>query len=509
MADSKQDMNLGLDIKTTGLPSAPAQNQSHVSLNTAWSPATYKPTADSPASPALGIDKISASEIQLTKVEQAQASGESTQSELQSKIPTTPPDGGLKAWLQVLGAWCIYFNTWGMLFYPPISISDTSTSSASSNTLPGILSSFGAFQSYYNSSLLTTNTAFQISIIGSLQSFLTVFLGFIAGPIYDLGYATHLLYGGSFLVITGTVTQSLCKNLWQLLITQGVCIGVGAGCLSVLPVAIPSMWFSRRLPIANGIAATGSGVGGLVIPALFRAIQPDVGFRNAVLIIGLMNMTTLAVTLFVLATPKTVKARRAFIDKSAFTDVPYLCFLFACFMVFLGMYTPFTYVQSFSHDEHLANGKLGMYLLSILNGASIVGRIVPNFFSNRIGPMNMQIGATLVLAIAAFCLTAVNSLSSLLVVVIIYGFASGTFFAIQPTIYTRLVADKKYLGTRFGMAFSVMSFALLFGPPIAGALMRMSDYNAAWVWTGSVVSAGAGLIVVSRGFAHGWGPGKI
>ena len=26
-----------------------------------------------------------------------------------------PPDGGLTAWLQVLGAWMLFFNTWGIL----------------------------------------------------------------------------------------------------------------------------------------------------------------------------------------------------------------------------------------------------------------------------------------------------------------------------------------------------------------------------------------------------------
>jgi hypothetical protein len=26
-----------------------------------------------------------------------------------------PPDGGLKAWLQVLGSWMLFFNTWGIL----------------------------------------------------------------------------------------------------------------------------------------------------------------------------------------------------------------------------------------------------------------------------------------------------------------------------------------------------------------------------------------------------------
>lgn len=27
--------------------------------------------------------------------------------------PIPPPNGGLKAWMQVAGAFCLYFNTWG------------------------------------------------------------------------------------------------------------------------------------------------------------------------------------------------------------------------------------------------------------------------------------------------------------------------------------------------------------------------------------------------------------
>ena len=26
-----------------------------------------------------------------------------------------PPNGGLQAWLQVVGSWCLFFNTWGLL----------------------------------------------------------------------------------------------------------------------------------------------------------------------------------------------------------------------------------------------------------------------------------------------------------------------------------------------------------------------------------------------------------
>lgn len=32
-----------------------------------------------------------------------------------SNAPGPPPNGGLQAWLQVLGSWMLFFNTWGIL----------------------------------------------------------------------------------------------------------------------------------------------------------------------------------------------------------------------------------------------------------------------------------------------------------------------------------------------------------------------------------------------------------
>lgn len=88
------------------------------------------------------------------------------------------------------------------------------------------------------------------------------FLGFITGPIFDVGYFRHLILTGSILIVVGTVLQSLCTKYWQYMLTQGLLVGLGAGCLSIPTVAIPASWFTTKLPIANGIAASGSGLGG-------------------------------------------------------------------------------------------------------------------------------------------------------------------------------------------------------------------------------------------------------
>ncbi|KAK1689531.1 major facilitator superfamily transporter [Colletotrichum godetiae] len=402
--------------------------------------------------------------------------------EKSTTTPAGPPDGGLQAWLHILGSFFIYFNTWGLI------------------------SSFGAFQAYYQSDLLSDNTAFEISTIGSLQNFLMVFLGFIIGPIYDLGYSRYLLVVGSILVLIGLILQAFCQNLWQFLLCQGLIIGLGTGCLSTLGVALPSQWFSTRLALANGIAANGSGVGGLVLPAMFRAIQPKIGFRWTVLVFALIALVTLGVANLVIKTSKLKipLKRRPLVDKSVFHDLPFLLFLGACCLLFLGMYTPYVYVQTYALENHMASENVALYLLSMLNGASIVGRIIPNFFAPYIGIMNMIASAVFIMSIAAFCFAATNSQASLIAVTVVYGFFSGTFFGLQPTTFVKLTADKSYMGTRFGMAFTVMSVALLFGSPIAGALSRSHGYLSGWIWSGCCLAASGVTICIARGFAGGW-----
>lgn len=190
--------------------------------------------------------------------------------------------------------------------------------------------------------------------------------------------------------------------------------------------------------------------------------------------------------------------RRQLLDKTAFTDWPYVLFVAGCFSVFLGMYTPFVYVQSYALDNKIESTDLAENLLAILNSSSIFGRILPAFLAQSLGPMNTIISAAVLLATTSLCLISATSTPRLLVTVISQGFFTGSFFALQPTIFVRLTNDPRRIGTRFGMAFSVMSVALLFGPPVGGALRRSMGYTAAWVWAGLTVFVGGMLILCSR-----------
>jgi len=86
-------------------------------------------------------------------------------------------------------------------------------------------------------------------------------MGVLSGPLFDLGYFRPMLYAGNVLVVLGIMMLSLCKEYWQVFLSQGVCMGLGAGLLYLPSVALVGIWFERRRALAMGIVMSGIAVG--------------------------------------------------------------------------------------------------------------------------------------------------------------------------------------------------------------------------------------------------------
>lgn len=125
----------------------------------------------------------------------------------------------------------------------------------------GLTQSFGIFQTYYETELLRSYSASEISWIGSVQAFLLPFLGSCSGPLYDLGYAKALNILGSFLIVFGMVMTSLGSQYYEILLSQGITVGIGTSLLLVPSISLVAQYFSRKRILAIGISTTGSGIG--------------------------------------------------------------------------------------------------------------------------------------------------------------------------------------------------------------------------------------------------------
>ncbi len=86
-------------------------------------------------------------------------------------------------------------------------------------------------------------------------------MGVITGVLFDHGYLRSLLYTGSFLVVLGMVLTGLCSEYWQLLLSQGILVGVGTGCLFLPSVAVLPQYFEKKRGLATGIGSSGSAIG--------------------------------------------------------------------------------------------------------------------------------------------------------------------------------------------------------------------------------------------------------
>ena len=85
--------------------------------------------------------------------------------------------------------------------------------------------------------------------------------GIAAGPLYDYGYMKALVLAGSFLVVFGMMMTSICTKYWQIILAQGIIVGIGNGLLFVPSIALLPTYFTARRALAMGIAAAGSSIG--------------------------------------------------------------------------------------------------------------------------------------------------------------------------------------------------------------------------------------------------------
>lgn len=125
-----------------------------------------------------------------------------------------PPDGGITAWLQVLGSFLINLNNFGLA------------------------NSFGVFQTYDETTILRQHSSSAISCIGTLQVSLILIIGVISGPLFDQGYFYPILVASSLMLTFSLMMLSLSTQYYQVMLTWGVLGGICTGLLYIPSVAM-------------------------------------------------------------------------------------------------------------------------------------------------------------------------------------------------------------------------------------------------------------------------------
>jgi len=163
----------------------------------------------------------------------------------------------------------------------------------------------------------------------------------VVGPLFDAGHFVTMLSAGTFLQTFGFMMCSISTQYWQIMLSQGICIGLGSGFLFLPAIAVIPQYFRKRKSLVNGIAAIGASVGGVLYPLIFHQLQQRIGFGWATRALGFLALVTGAISVGLLRLRFKPKERRVMLQLSAFKEPQYSVFCLACFLGFVGFYNFF------------------------------------------------------------------------------------------------------------------------------------------------------------------------
>jgi len=239
--------------------------------------------------------------------------------DLVSADPGPPPDGGLKAWTQVLMGHLILFNGWGYL------------------------TSFGLFQSYYMTTLNASTSS--ISWIGSVQIFLVYFVGSFSGRALDAGYYHTVIILGSSLQILGVFATSASTKYWQLFLAQGICQGLGDGLTFCPSVSLVATYFSKNRALAMAFTASGAASGGIIFPLIARQLLPTIGFAWTVRVMGFVILFNSIIIVAIARVRLPPRRTGPLVEWAAFKEPSYTLFCVGMFLNLWAVYFAYFYVR--------------------------------------------------------------------------------------------------------------------------------------------------------------------
>ncbi|KAF4585078.1 hypothetical protein EYR40_001914 [Pleurotus pulmonarius] len=404
-----------------------------------------------------------------------------TRTQMQNNGQPTFPEGGLQAWLTVIGGSMVLFCTFG------------------------VVQSFGVYQDYYTRVFLNEHTPSEISWIGSVQVFFLFALGLPAGKLFDEGYFHHTVISGSVIYLVSLFLLSLAKphNYYQNFLAQGVGMGIGMGLMFLPSLTITSHYFRRRRSLAMGVVIAGSSLGGCLYPILLNNLFVKNDWGWGVRAVGFIDLGLLLMANLFMRTRLPSRKHKPDSKKVEFKtiiyDLPYMVFVAGSFLVFWGLFFPFFYLQYYGAQRHVSPTVV-KYSITIMNAASVFGRTVPNFLADKYGPFNVMIPSTIISGGLIYAMFGASTTGGIIAFAIFYGFFSGGFVSICTPAASLFARDISELGIRIGVLSSSLGLALLTGNPIAGAVLSPPRY--AWwrsfVFSSVVVFAGAACQILAR-----------
>jgi MFS family permease len=316
------------------------------------------------------------------------------------------------------------------------------------------------------------------SIVFGITLFLFFGTGAASGFLADRYGPRPLVWVGGFLFSGGLFLTSQVDQLWQGYFTYGVGTGLGGGLFIAPLFATVAGWFDRYRAVAQGVAATGSGFGTLLLlPFANRLIEQD-GWRDAYVTLAVISGVTFFFGGLLLERPPVARPANAGRHlRAVLRTTSFRRLALGGILMSAGQASAFAFTVPFATDDGVTKARAAL-LIGIVGASSIIGRLLLTGLSNRVGPVRMLQGCFLVQPIAYLVwYLSDGNYNLLLLYAILLGISYGGFVALIGLVSAHLFGVMG-LGVVLGWVYLASAVGALLYPPVVGFIADAQNESA-------------------------------
>lgn len=429
-----------------------------------------------------------------TKLEGTDNLGESTdetiEREAQEDDDVYIPDGGTKAWVNLVGVFCGF------------------------TSCMGIVNSNGALEQYLASDVLSNESHSLIGWVFSLFNFSCFGMLILVAPIFE-NYGSNVCMTISICLFTvGYMSLSESTELYQFILSS-IAAGFGLAFTFGTCIGVLGHYFRRRRAFCLGIGFSGGAIGGIIFPIIMRSLFSKIGFKwtikvlgfvmIALLILGLVLMTDRRKEVLPSLSPDDSFFKKTLgrIKLSAFKNKTFAALVVGNMCFSFSFQITLTYIVSYGvavgNSYHTATN-----LTVIMNATSIVGRSFGGYMADRYGRFNVLL---VIGTLTIFCYLVLwvpapisHTFAGLIVFSAVYGVALGSNISLAPSALGQISKASDF-SSNYGTSSVCTSLLNLAGIPIGGAIINggtVADYDHLVLFITGVSMAGWIAIFYAR-----------
>ncbi|KAL7791286.1 major facilitator superfamily domain-containing protein [Trichoderma ceciliae] len=394
--------------------------------------------------------------------------------------PPPPPNGGY-GWVVTASICIINAHTWGMN------------------------SSYGVFLAYYiKNNTFPGATTLQYAFVGSLSISCAMAISPLATLAVRKFGTRQVMLLGVVVETASWIAASFAHKIWHLFLTQGVLFGLGMGFLFTATVGIIPQWFTTHRSLANGIAAAGSGLGGLIYSFAAGAMIQNLSLAWAFRILGIIAfVVNLICTLLVKDRNSIVGSTHLAFKVSLLMRAEFLLFVIFGWFSILGYAVVIFSLANYANEIGLQSSQAAL-INAFFNLGQGLGRPIVGYFSDRTGRMNMAAFTSFLAGVFSLAIWINAKVYGVLIFYsIICGTVAGTFWTVAGPVAAEIVGLQD-VPSALNILWFMIVLPCTFSEPIALQIVAgTGSYLGTQLWTGLMYMAAAICMVLLRGWKIG------